>query len=565
MRPGTVSGLLSVVVGVALLGWQAAPAQAQDRVEQVPMRDGTKLKAHVWLPAGSGPWPVVLQRFYRAGSFPFGRDRFLAAGYATVHHEIRDADGTIGTRFTRDDLDGYDAVEWVAKQSWCDGRVAMYGKSAGGITAFAAATARPPALKAIIPMNNGETWRWGYRANGAVTLAMAANGRAIRSIRDAPWDTDRDAYKVLPLIDLDLNARGGENPLWNQIVKNNEWNDFYAGKRRKVESIQIPTFIIGGWWDYYAGSAFRHWSTIKQRNPSMDVRVLIGATNHVSQFPPDGRSYPGGREDAAGEAIRWLNHVIKGRKNGIGSEPPIRVFTMGANKWQRYSRWPPSGQGTEFYLRNAEKDRFGILDTTPPGNEPASEYDYDPDNPAPTLGGNHSIWFSHKLVPVGSFDHSAHEDRSDVLVFSTPPLTTDTEVTGAITVNLWAASDAKDTDWTAILLDVQPKGKPYNVTMGILRARYRKGIFKEPELLTPGVVEQYHLELMPTSYLFKKGHRIRLYLSSSNFPLWDRNPNTGGEIHLEKETRVAHQKIYHDSSRPSHLVLPIVSGGDSDP
>lgn len=553
----------AVAVLFALVGWIAPTSEAQDRVERVTTRDGTSLKAHVWFPDGSGPWPVVLQRFYQAGQFPFGRDRFLSAGYATVHAEIRDADGAIGTRFTRDDLDGYDTVEWISKQTWCNGQVAMYGKSAGGITALAAATARPPHLKAIVPMNNGETWRWGYRAGGAVTLAMAANSRAISDIRKTPWDTDRNVYKFLPLSDLDRHARGKENPLWNQIVENNHWNAFYDGKRLKVENIRIPTLIICGWWDYYTGSAFRCWSTIKRSNPSTDVRVLIGATNHVSQFPPDGRKYPGGREDAAGEAIRWLDYVLKGEQNGVGGEPPIKVFTMGSNKWQRYSSWPPAAKEKErkVYLHNAEKDRFGFLDTMPPGNEPTSAYDYDPDNPVPTLGGNHSIWFHHKLVPVGSFDHSEHEQRSDVLVFSTASLSEDTEVTGPVTLNFWAASDAKDTDWTAILLDVEPDGKPYNVTMGILRARYRNGIFKAQELLTPGAVEQYNLELMPTSYTFKKGHRIRLYLSSSNFPLWDRNPNTGGEIHLETNTQVARQTIYHDSFHPSHLVLPIVAGG----
>jgi putative CocE/NonD family hydrolase len=234
---------------------------------------------------------------------------------------------------------------------------------------------------------------------------------------------------------------------------------------------------------------------------------------------------------------------------------------MGSNKWRRYSSWPPAVRETKFYLRNAEKDRFGILDRVPPGDEPSSEYDYDPNDPAPTLGGNHSIWFHHQLVPVGAFDHSPHEQRPDVLIFSTSSVSEDMEVTGPVAVNFWASSDATDTDWTAILLDVEPDGKPYNVTMGILRARYRRGIFKAPELLTPDAVERYNLELMPTSYRFKKGHQVRLYLSSSNFPLWDRNPNTGGEIHTETKTRVARQTIYHDSSRSSHLVLPIVSGG----
>jgi len=248
--------------------------------------------------------------------------------------------------------------------------------------------------------------------------------------------------------------------------------------------------------------------------------------------------------------------------NGLADEPPVKVFTMGANRWQYYDDWPPTGATmTRAYLHGRGDGRFGTLDATPPDLEPPSEYVYDPDDPVPNLGGNHSVWFHHTLVPVGSFDHSAHEERRDVLVFSTDVLADDTEVTGPVAVRFWAATDALDTDWTAILLDVEPDGTPYNVTMGIVRARYRRGMYEPPELLTPGEVQEYTLHLMPTSYVFRKGHRIRLYLSSSNFPLWDRNTNTGGDIATETETRVAGQTVYHDRDHPSHLLLPIVSGG----
>ncbi len=563
MRRGTFiyylnSALFARVFNVPIF-FQRKDTEVQDTEAWITMRDGLNLKANIWFPEGEGPWPVVLQRFYEAGQFPFGRDNFLSNGYVTVHAEIRDAAGTEGTRFTKDDLDGYDTVEWIAKQSWCNGQVAMYGKSCGGITAFEAATANPPHLKAIIPMNNGETWKWAYRANGAVTLAMAANGRAIADIRNAPWNIDRDAYKFLPLIDLDKHASGKENPLWNQIVENNEWNNFYAGKKIEVEKIKIPTFIICGWWDYYAGSSCRHWDIIKRRNPSKDIRLLIGATNHVSRFPSDNRDYGNGCEDPAAEAIRWLDYILKGKNNDIADELPVKIFTMGTNKWQSYPAWPPVKKKTKFYLRNPKQGRHGFLDVEAPGNEPTSEYFYDPNNPVPTLGGNHSIYFHHKLVPVGSFDHSEHEQRQDVLIFSTAELTEDMEVTGSVEVRFWAATDAKDTDWTAILLDVEPDGKPYNVTMGILRARYRKGIYEPSELLVPNAVEEYTLELMPTSYTFRKKHSIRLYISSSNFPLWDRNPNTGGEIHLEVNTQVARQRIFPNSEYPSYLLLPILN------
>lgn len=529
------------------------PQQTQDLSEEMVLRDGTRLTAHVWLPQGEGPWPVVLQRFYQAGQFPFGRDQFVEAGYVAVHSSIRDADGNEGTRFTRDDLDGYDAVEWVAQQPWCNGQVALYGKSAGGITALAAASAQPPHLVAIVPMNSGDTWRWGYRANGAVTLAMAAGGRAIVDLREAPWDSNREAYEFLPLRDLDLHARGEANPLWRQIVENSEWNDFYRDTRLRIEDVAVPTLIMCGWWDYYSASAFRFWSTIRDGHPDVDVRVVIGATNHVSRFPDDGRSYPGGREDAAAEAVRWLDWVVKDESSGVAQEPPIKAFTMGENRWQRYAAWPPVASPTPYHLR-----RGGVLDPAPPGDEEPDRYTYDPDDPVPTLGGNHSIWYHHDIVPVGSFDHSAHEQRADVLVYSTPPLDRDTEVTGPVDLRLWAATDGPDTDWTTILLDVEPDGTPYNVTMGILRARYRRGIYRPPELLEPGSEEEYTIDLMPTSYTFRRGHRIRLYVSSSNFPLWDRNPNTGGPIHLETSTRPARQTICHDALRPSRLLLPVV-------
>ena len=531
---------------------------------QIPMRDGTEQSARVSLPQGDGPWPVVLQRFYQANAFSFGEETFHAGGYATVQQQFRDADGAIGTRFRQDDIDGYDSVEWVARQPWCNGQVAMYGKSAGGIAALAAGSARPPSLKAIIPMNIGIIWKCGYRLNGAVTLAMAANGRAIPAINKEPWASNRDAYKFLPLADLDKRVQGVENPLWQQIVFNNEYNDFYrAGMTdlARIREIRIPTLLIAGWWDYYAGPAFEMWQTIVQNNPDLDVRIIVGATNHVSKFPEDGRDYGGGQEDSAGEAVRWLDYVLRGKQNGLKEEPPVKAFTMAANRWQRYADWPPPGAAQTVYLRNSTGGRFGELDRTQPGDEPPSAYDYDPEDPVPSLGGNHSIWYHHPIVPVGAFDHSAHEKRSDVLVFGTGPLAEDTEITGPIQIALWASTDGKDTDWTAILLDVEPSGTPYNVTMGILRARYHQGVYRPPELLTPGKPYRFTFDLMPTSYLFRKGHRMRLYVSSSNFPLWDRNPNTGGPIPLETVTRVAHQTIFHDEARPSHIRLPVVRGG----
>jgi len=377
------------------LGWTMTTAPElsalgePDLRAEVTMRDGLELPLRAWFPQGQGPWPVVLVRWYNTTPpGHLGAPTFLANGYAFVVQAFRDGkDGEVrgrpGTRFTRDDLDGYDTVEWVAEQSWCNGQVAMTGKSAGGITAFKAATAGPPHLKAIIPQNFGGSFGvwgvWGYRANGAVTLAMTA---------EPPWDTDRDAYKFLPLRDLDLRARGEESPLWRQYVGQDRWRPDDSFRK-----IRIPVLVTAGWWDYYAGSAFDLWLGLKRSGTAADVRITIDATQHTSEFPPDGRDYGGGREDIAAASVRWLDYVLKGKENGVRDEPPIKIFTMGVNKWRHCDDWPPSDAVlNKLYLHNRRQDRFGTLESEPPGNEPPSAFVYDPEDPVPTLGGNHSPW-----------------------------------------------------------------------------------------------------------------------------------------------------------------------------
>lgn len=371
---------------------EVAALDEPDVVAEVAMRDGLELPLEAWFPAGEGPWPVVLVRWYNA-SFPghLGPSTFLGSGYAIAVQAFRDGKGgdvrgEPGTRFSRDDVDGYDAVEWIAGQPWCDGKVAMTGKSAGGITAFQAAVARPPHLRAIIPQNYGASFgkwgAWGYRANGAVTLAMTANSRAIPDIREAPWDTDRDAYEFLPLRNLDLHARGEESPLWRQYVSRTGWSP-----DRSFHRINVPVLLTGGWWDYYAGSAFDFWRALDRAESVPEARIIIDPPQHTSRFPRDGRDYGAGRQNIAEASVRWLDHVLKGERNGVGDEPRVKVFTMGANRWQHFKSWPPADAAiSEWYLHNAGGDRFGELDPARPGDAPPSEYVYDPDD-GTTSGG----------------------------------------------------------------------------------------------------------------------------------------------------------------------------------
>jgi len=246
---------------------------------------------------------------------------------------------------------------------------------------------------------------------------------------------------------------------------------------------------------------------------------------------------------APGERGRWR----------IGPPRVISRRLIGALLGQARTRFTP------YYLRSEDGGRIGTLSTQPPGEERSTTYVYDPEDPCPTIAGSHSFLRDIPgLIQAGSVDQRANESREDVLVFSTPPLEADTEVTGPIVLHLHAASTARDTDFTVKLLDVHPDGAAYNLTEGIVRARFRESIYEPPKLLTPGEVYRYRIELLPTANVFRAGHRIRIHVSSSNWPLWDRNPNTGNAQGMDAELRRAVQTIHHDAARPSHLMLPIV-------
>jgi putative CocE/NonD family hydrolase len=283
-----------------------------------------------------------------------------------------------------------------------------------------------------------------------------------------------------------------------------------------------------------------------------EIRVWISNTGHTRM--------------GVQESIRWLDWVIKGVDNGMKELPPVRIFVQGVNEDRYYQQWPPAGvQYIKYYFHSPDGSRIGALDTRPPDDETPTSYTYDPDDPVPSIGGNANhrgsglMLESGAILKEGSFDQRPVEGRQDVLIFTTSILQEDIEIIGPVSIKLYAATDARDTDFTAILIDVQPDGKAMNVTEGIMRARFRESIWEAPKLLTPGQTYEYTLELLPTARVFQKGHQIRVHLSSSRFPLWDRNTNTGNNPATDTQTEVAHQTIYHDATHPSHILLPITS------
>ena len=529
-----------------------------DEEAMVPMRDGVRLHTRIWRPAGAERAPVILERGYWSGledhAEAFTRAGYAYVGQATRGHGQSEGPEGEGRRFFDDARDGYDTLDWLARQSWCSGDIAMYGKSYMAITQLLVAPEGHPNLKAIIPQNAPrDLWGRGYWCAGALTLAMTATGRVFDAAKAYDWDA---VLRFLPLIDLDVHVAGERRKLWQDYVAHSTYDDFWKAisVRDKLDRIGIPVYLMGGWYDYYAGEALDCYRELAKAAPGVERRVVVSATDHLNRLVGD-RSLPGGGKDELALAVMWLDHVLKRADAGMAEEPPVQIFVMGTNKWRGEREWPLARTVfTPYYLHGN-----GTLATAPPSEGPPSSYVYDPADPVPTLGGNHSCLLAIPNIAAGSVDQRPNADRSDVLVFDSAMLDDDLEVTGPVTVKLFAASSAPDTDFVAMLIDVHPDGTAYNLSEGIIRARFRRSIWEEPQLLEPGAVYDYAIELAPTANVFLRGHRIRVHITSSNFPLWDRNPNTGHPQGLDTEMQRARQTIFHDSERPSHILLPIIA------
>jgi len=538
------------------------------------MPDGIKLQTRVWLPTGQEPFPVVFTRGYTAGS-ESDAQRFTRAGYVYIGQAARGHGRSQGRmhRFFGDAEDGYASLTWISKQPWANGKIAMYGKSYWGATQWLTAVKQHPNLKAIIPQNiNADLWQCVYRCNGALSLAMSASGRAYsendhQTIEQYGW---RNFFKHRPLLTLDelipTPTKTRDANLWKEYVSHSEFDDYWRaislrgdGKDGKYAKINIPVYIMSGWYDYYAGASFNSYLRLKKLANSRDLRITIDASSHLNEIVGERDFGQHAVKDELGLAIRWLDYIIKGKNNGVQTEAPIQYFTMGSNRWQASNEWPPAyTESIRYYLYAEQTQRRGRLEPIAPKTDhPPIRYRYNPDNPTPTLGGNHSFIdnAAAEIIRPGPLDQQTLENRPDVLAFETDPLPRDTEVTGPVSMKLFAASSVTDTDFIVRLIDKAPDGTSYNLTEGIIRARFRNSVWEPPEPIVPGEVIEYNIELQPTSNLFKKGHRIMIHITSSSFPLWDPNTNTGRDQGQETQTMTALQSIYLDKRYPSHIKL----------
>ena len=543
---------------------------------RVPMRDGIHLATMAWLPPGNGPFPVVLIRtaYNRAACMD---KHFPERGIAIVVQDCRGRYGSEGEfiPFLHEAEDGEDTLAWLGRQPWCNGKVGMCGPSYLAATQFAVAQRGRGLLRALAPgFMAGDCWKRAYYCDGAFSLALTWSWlcfECAERVSNADAMPQLDVAKLLrtlPILSLDERSGVGVARHYREYARRSRDDAHWEALRfrKELHGCEAPTLLTGGWYDYYPAETVANFAALRDGAPTKELRdghrMILGPWSHGIQA----RSTLG-EVDFGSEAprendvtLRWLETLLGGRTPRDFQEAPIRIFVMGINRWRDETEWPLArARPVNWYLRADRK-----LSREPPrGEEPPDRYDYDPNDPVPTLGGNHSIGSYnpglYELAKPGPYDQRPVEARPDVLTWTSDILDEDTEVTGPVSLRLHASSSARDTDFVARLTDVHPDGRSINLTEGVIRARFRENVWGAPKLLEPGAVYEFTVDLQVTSNVFLRGHRIRLQVTSSNFPLWDRNLNTGNDPATDTEMTVAHQTLYHDAARPSHLVLPIVA------
>lgn len=555
------------------------------------MRDGTLLAATIFLPEAEGRYPVILQRTpYNRLGWLAGWEEWVRNGYIFICQDCRgryDSDGDFDP-FLQEINDTPDTLAWIRKQPWCDGKVGMSGPSyLGWAQMLGVSHDTGPVPDALVPTFMPTIpWRRGFYSNGPLSFFLAfwwatfdAGSRTGNSSLMDVFDVE-ELCRRLPLETLDESCGAGVKPLWRNIMAHptpdSYWTSWSLAGR--YHRFTMPTLQVAGWYDYYPAEALATWNSLVAEARTPDIaanhKIVIGpwGHHHGLEPTPDGQRVvdfgPASTYHYTRLYRAWYDRVFKGVQpaDGLGDKP-IRLFVMGRNEWRDEAEWPLARtRYVPYFLHSKGQANTaagdGALGLAPPRDETVDRFDYDPANPVMTRGGNHSIgpWSAayKKLIWCGPCDQRPTEERRDVLVYTGDPLKQDLEVTGPVAVKLWAASSAPDTDFVARLVDVHPDGKAVNITEGIVRARYRKEDWMNPTLLAPGEEFEYTIDLQATSMVFLKGHRIRLDVTSSNFPLFDRNLNTGEDPNRSSLMQVAHQRILHDPAHPSRLILPVI-------
>jgi predicted acyl esterase len=526
------------------------PVKVADGATEViaSMRDGVKLAGNLYLPAGKGPFPCIVQRtpYGKDAMFasPAGMKKYTDGGYAYMVQDVRGKGRSEGfyQAYINDAFDGYDTIEWMAKQPWCNGKIGIMGASAMGYTTMLAATMNPPHLKAAFSIVTPST-----RLTGSFI------GGAFKQKDSGDWSRGQGIAE-------DVIAFNATN-----YPSSSFWERTEIADQRKY--IAIPVYSLGGWYDIFNEGNVRNFQLLQHSG-------LPGARgNQKLEMGPFGHGplsgdmdYPnGGSLAGSPNEMRWWDYWLKGVNNGIMDEPPVKAYNMAAarkgnvspkNAWKYFGDWPPAPATVNYYLHTD-----GSLSTiAPAANEPSKTYSFDPKNPVKTIGG------ANLTFDRGPMDQRPIGARPDYLKFQTQTLTQDVTVAGAIFADLWASTDGPDTDFMVKLVDVYPDGYEAIVLDSALRTRYRNGRMPDQiKMMTPGASEKLPIDLWDTFLTFEKGHRIQVAITSSNAPRLDVNPNTGENPGPGAHPRVAKNTIYMDAAKPSVIRLPVLTPADWKP
>ncbi len=581
--------IVPFVSALGMLGFPGSSARASEphaatskpvhevKVEfdrRIPMRDGVTLSADFYRPDSDGRYPVILSRtpYLKTPRDKEALDRlryFAARGYIVVVADARGRgdSGGVFVPYREDGRDGYDAIEWCASQPWSTGKVGTLGGSYTAKNQWLAAVLQPPHLAAMVAMVSPSDpfveWPTGVPIPMDVSWHHFTSGHVLQSLDAVDWNK---VHHHLPLLTMDEALRR-TLPYWREMFEHPQLDAWWETHRyqNKFDRVHVPVLHISGWYDDEQVGTPLNFAGMVKGAATEEVRrsqkLLMGPWPHGVMAQPtklgEVEFGPSAKIDLTGAILRWFDHWLKGIDTGLMSEPPVRIFVMGANRWRDEADWPPQrAQRVKYFLHGQGRANSlfgdGSLSTAEPaGEEPRDRYTSDPLRPVPFVT-------EPTFAQIGGpDDYRPVERRDDVLVYSTEPMTEDTEVTGPIRVQLYAASSAPDTDFMAKLLDVWPDGYAQRLCDGMVRARFREGMDR-PSPIEPGRPYGYDIDCWNTSQVFKKGHRIRLEVASTAFPKYDRNPNTGAPLGRSAEMKTADQTIYHDREHPSHIVLPIV-------
>ncbi|MDV2581822.1 CocE/NonD family hydrolase [Alkalibacillus haloalkaliphilus] len=544
------------------------------------LRDGVTLYANIYRPNQSGQFPTILSRLPYNKNLPNFSHRYIdpirlvEQSYVVIIQDVRGRFASEGEfqPFNQEFNDGYDSVEWAASLHYSNGHVGLFGLSYYGFTQMFAAMSQPPSLKAIFPAFTGHNIAEEFsERQGAVELAKLQT-----------WMLDSVASDYLKrkqtAEQFKLTEKQITNDLdhifeWHRYTPYEEWppimehepiqqlytnyinNELFSDalKHTDINAVQTPGFHMAGWYDCFLNATINNYTETVQNNSNQ--KLIIGPWGHGVFSPYFGDRYLGlhssgddieGKDDVTSLHIKWFDYWLKGKSSNVIEEAPIKLFVMGSNKWRSEYEWPLARTNyTPLYLQKDNRLSFN----KPSENKSYNQFKYDPNQPVPTKGG--PSLFIHG-INTGPLAQNEIETRDDVLIYTTEPLEQPVEVTGPVKAYVYASSDAVNTDFTVKLTDVQPDGTSINVTEGIVRSKHQHPNFK------PDDFTLFVIDLWATSIEFLQGHRIRIQISSSNFPMYDVNPNTGNSLRNTTEATVANQTIYHNKDYPSHVLLPII-------